>query len=72
MDPEECLRLLEHAASNWRTSQAMEHLENYINWRRMGGFQPLHGDLRAAAAVADLLPSRVSKPQPDLKQPEIT
>lgn len=40
MDPAETLHLADLAIMDARYVDALEHLDNYADWRRRGGFEP--------------------------------
>lgn len=43
MDPEACLLAAETAIFDGEEQLAIDALENYVNWRGMGGYEPLVG-----------------------------
>lgn len=46
MDPERCLQWAQKALDEGRLDDAADHLFDYHDWRRLGGFEPPSGDAR--------------------------
>ena len=61
MDPKECLRLCDQAISDCCIEAAIEHLQDYCDWRRKGGFEPIEvaGTLRRGDDFANWCHERI-------------
>lgn len=56
MDPEQTLQDIHRAIEEYRPGDAVELLENYVAWRRNGGFEPiLSGEVKGDRVYEELV-----------------